>query len=351
MEPASLWREYLPERYRDAGPRAESVSGRTVMVVEDEACVRDREFPWPESQVPQRSTRMLTRVRLARDGAAARLADMDAHGVDAQLIFPSVASHLLGREYRDPGLLAACCTAYNRWARDDARAAPDRLLWAAILPLQEPKRAADEAWRAAEDGAAGFFLRPNPICGRNLHHSDHDPLWNVIETIGKPVCIHDGSSPRLPSYGERMDTHTAGHILSHPFEGMAAMMSLIWYGVVERFPRLRVMQLETDSGWLPWWLERMDQHWDLAGTSEHPDLTMSPGDYFRRNFWLGCRGDERTLPSVVELVGDDRLLFTTDYPHSDATWPGGLEDFEAQPIPASSRARILWDNAAEALGL
>ena len=116
----------------------------------------------------------------------------------------------------------------------------------------------------------GLLVRPNPVCGRNLYHPDYDALWAAIEALGRPVCLHDGSSPRLPSYGDRLATHTSGHILSHPFEAMAAMMSLIWYGVVARHPGLRFIHFEADGGWVPYWLQRMEQHYHLYGCAEHP---------------------------------------------------------------------------------
>jgi uncharacterized protein len=351
MEPASMWADFIAPEYRDRAPKVGEVDGIRLVTVEGEPLVSRRRFPFPEPHVPQRATGLLTRVRVARFGAQARLADMDAHGVDVQILFPTVGGQLLGREFRDVGLLAACCRAYNGWSREYTAAAPERLRWVATLPLQEVRLAIEEAQRSAADGAVGFYVRPNPVLGRNLHHPDYEPLWGELEAIGLPVCLHDGSSPRLPSYGDRMTTHTSGHILSHPFEAMAAMMSLIWYGVVERFPRLCFVHLEADAGWLPYWLQRMEQHYDLSGTAEHPDLRMSPTSYFRRNFYVACRGDETTLPSVVDFVGDDRLLFHTDYPHSDATWPGGLEALEAQPIGAESLRRIFGENGARAFGV
>ena len=126
------------------------------------------------------------------------------------------------------------------------------------------------------------------------------------------------------------------------------MTSLIWHGVFEHFPRLSVIHVEADSGWLPYWLQRMDQHWRFSGNAEHPDLKRPPTEYFKSNVFVACRGDEMTLKSVVELVGDDYLLINTDYPHPDGTWPWSFDELRRQPIPESSKRKILWENGVRA---
>jgi predicted TIM-barrel fold metal-dependent hydrolase len=112
-----------------------------------------------------------------------------------------------------------------------------------------------------------------------------------------------------------------------------------------------VVHVEADAGWLPYWLQRMEQHWDFSGNAEHPQLRERPSAYFRRNFLVAARGDEPTLPSVVGLAGDDNLAFNTDYPHPDGTFPWGIERLLEQPIPQASKRKILWDNAARVFGL
>src|SRR5207245_1788461 len=230
-----------------------------------------------------------------------------------------------------------CCRAYNDWSAEYCSAAPERLRWAAMLPFQDVELARAEARRTAALGAVSFYLRPNPIGGRNLYHRDHFPLWAEIERLGKPVCLHDSGSPHLPSYGDRMDTHTTGHILAHPFEAMGAMMSLIWYGVFERFPHLTVVHVEADAGWVPYLLQRMEQHWEFSGNAEHPDLKMRPTEYFRRNVFVACRGDEMTLPSVLALVGDDDLVCNRAYPL--AGWPRRSRAQGSRPPGAPRAAR------------
>jgi predicted TIM-barrel fold metal-dependent hydrolase len=354
MESLAMWERYIDDRFKAAAPRLAEVGGKQAMAVEGESLVAEGKYPFSTPDFLAALMRGMQRFERARgDGfsATSRLADMDEQGVDVQILYPTVGGQLLGREFADAELLAACCRAYNDWTAEYCQAAPDRLRWAAMLPLQDVELAIAEAERAASKGAAGFYLRPNPVQGRNLYHRDHFPLFAAIEDLDRPICIHDSGSPHLASYGERMDTHTTGHILAHPFEAMSAMMSLIWYGVFEHFARLRVVHVEADAGWVPYLLQRMEQHWEFSGNAEHPDLKMRPTEYFKRNVFVACRGDEVTLPSVVELAGDDNIVFNTDYPHPDGTWPWGMERLGEQPIAEASKRKIFWDNAARAFQL
>jgi predicted TIM-barrel fold metal-dependent hydrolase len=216
------------------------VGARQTLTVEGEPLTAEEgKYPFATPDFLAALARGMQRFESARKAgfsAKSRLEDMDREGVDVQILYPTAGGQLLGREFRDPELLAACCRAYNRWSAGYCRAAPQRLRWAAMLPLQAVDLALEEARRAAAEGAVGFYVRPNPVRGRSLHHRDLDPLWREIESLGRPICIHDSGSPHLPSFGERMDTHTTGHILAHPFEAMAAMAGLIWYGVSSASP-------------------------------------------------------------------------------------------------------------------
>jgi hypothetical protein len=132
---------------------------------------------------------------------------------------------------------------------------------------------------------------------------------------------------------------------------MAAMVGLIWWGIFEKFPGFKAVHVEADAGWLPYWLQRQEQHYEFSGNAEHPNLKMHPTEYFKRNMFVAARGDERTLPAIIDLLGDDNLLFNTDYPHPDGTFPDGLEALERQPISDESRRKIYWANAQRAFNL
>ena len=356
MEPPNIWRDYIDPNFADRAPKIGDMGdGRAGMVVEGAAVTKqDGSYPMHSKEFLEAAAKGMEKHEAARAAgfdAASRLRDMDEYGVDAQVIYPTVGGQILGKPFADAELLAAVCRAYNDWSLEYCSAAPERLRMAAMLPIQAPDLAVEEAQRAARLGAACFYVRPNPTAGRNLYHEDYTRLWSALEGLGRPICIHDSGSPYLPSYGDRMETHTSGHIIAHPFEAMVAMMSLIWFGVIERHPRLRVVHVEADAGWLPYWLQRMEQHWEFSGNAEHPELRKRPTEYFKENFLVACRGDEMTLPSVCDLVGDDYVTFNTDYPHPDGTWPLGMEHLERQPLPESSIRKIFWDNAAPRFGV
>ncbi len=357
MEPEWLWEKYMEDRFKWAGPRVgiASESGRRAFLVEGESFVREKgKYPMAAPAFLNAVAKAMQRFeRTSKCGfnAGSRIEDMDEQGVDVQIVYPTAAGQMLGREFRDAELLAACCRAYNNWSAEFCSYNPERLKWAAILPMQDVAAAIAEAHRAAKNGCVSYYVRPNPVRGRTIFHQDYMPLWAEIEKIGKPISTHDSASASVASFGDRMDTHVSGHILSHPFEAMAAMAGLIWYGVVERLPQLKVVHVEADGGWTPYWLQRMEQHWNFSGNAEHEYLTMRPTEYFKRNFFVAFRGDEPTMKAAVELVGDDNFLFDTDYPHPDGTFPWGIAAFVEQPIPDASKRKILWDNAVRAFNL
>ncbi len=351
MEPASVWTEWIDPRFRESAPQRREIDGRSAMVVEGESIVSEGKYPFSTPAflaAMARAQQRFARAQKARYDATSRLADMDEYGVDIQVIYPTVGGQILGREFRDPELLLACCRAFNDWSADYCSADPKRLRWAAMLPVQATDLAIEEARRSAEKGCVSFYLRPNPVAGRNLHDEANLPLFEEIERLGLPISIHDSGSPHHPSYGDRMESHTAGHILAHPFEAMSAMAGLIWFGVAERYPKLRIVHVEADAGWAPFWVQRMEQHWAFSRDAEHPHMKMAPLDYFKRNFWVAARGDEMTLASAIDLLGDEHFVFNTDYPHPDGTFPWGIESLEKQPIAEESIRRVFWDNAAEA---
>ncbi|MGH7985615.1 MAG: amidohydrolase family protein [Candidatus Binataceae bacterium] len=357
MEPEWMWERYMEDAYKSQAPKMGKApdSGRRTFLVEGEPFTREKgKYPMAAPAFLKSVQKAMERFSRAREtgfSAESRIADMDEQGVDAAILYPTAAGQMLGRQFNDPKLLAACCRAYNNWSAEYCSYKPDRLHWAAILPMQSVEEAIKEVQRAHQLGCVSYYVRPNPVRGCSIFDDDYLPLWSEVEQTGKPISTHDSASSSVPSFGDRMNTHVSGHILSHPFEAMAAMAGLIWYGVLEKLPHLKVVHVEADGGWVPYWLQRMEQHWNYSGNAEHEYLTKRPTEYFKSNFFVAFRGDEPTMKAAIELVGDNNFLWDTDYPHPDGTFPWGVEAVLKQPISDVSRRKILWENAARAFNL
>ena len=121
---------------------------------------------------------------------------------------------------------------------------------------------------------------------------------------------------------------------------------------MERFPKLRVAFLEAQCGWLPFWLDRMDEHYEWREPyGEMTHLAAKPSEYFRRQGFCACECDEEFVAHVVAAVGDDNIVTTTDYPHGDSKYPKAMDRFFALPLSDKSKQKILWDNAVRLYAL
>src|SRR5262249_24057838 len=153
----------------------------------------------------------------------------------------------------------------------------------AMIPLQDPVLAANEARRAATElGFPAVFIRPNPVGGRNLDDPALDPLWATMSELELALGIHEGGFPNRPQVvrGRLTDPEQA-HVCFHPMEQMIAAVSLIYGGVLERFPGMRDAFLEAGCGWVPFWLHRMDEHWENSTRKDFGaahTLTIAPSE-------------------------------------------------------------------------
>jgi uncharacterized protein len=142
------------------------------------------------------------------------------------------------------------------------------------------------------------------------------------------------------------------HAIAFPVDAMLAMGTMIFGGVLERFPRLRVGFYEANAGWLGWWLSRLDDH--LLGRQGRfmygSHLPLAPSEYFRRQCFVAADADEAELGPVVDYTGGDNILFNSDYPHPDAPFPGSVDKFLLHAISDDAKRKILWDNSVALYG-
>ena len=286
-----------------------------------------------------------TRYGVMREGMhqpRLRIEDMDAEGIQVAVIFPSTAM-VFGWGIENPEVALAACRAYNNYLAEYCAHDPARLKGVAALPLQDPTAAAEELRRCTARGMVAGFIPPQ---FRNVGLEDprYTPIFHTAQELDVPVVVHATSGAQISTVAgtDRYDKFFFTHMVSHPFEQMLAMLSLIAGGVLEQFPRLRVGFFEAGAGYVPYWLERMDEHYHGYAKDATP-MRMAPSAYFQRQCWVSCEPGERELPRAIAVLGAEKILFASDYHHFDAVFPGAVAALaertdvcEADKTPSSS---------------
>jgi predicted TIM-barrel fold metal-dependent hydrolase len=364
IEPDDLWARYFDPDLADRAPRhlnrafAIEVDGHPINTPADwEPGNSSEQTARRDERISATFAELFPNAYARGFDAVGQLADMEVEGVDLAFLYPSYGLFATASSDLDPAIADATCRAYNNWLADFCAADGTRLHGVGMIALQDPERAADEAVRVHEElGFRGVFARPNPIRGRNLDDPAYDPVWRALSELGMTIGLHEGGMPPLPQAGsDRLTNAEQKHICSHPMEQMVAAVSLIYGGVLECFPGLRVAFLEAGCGWVPFWLERMDDHYEKGlvrdfGASNN--LTMLPSEYFARQCYVSADADEHMLEHVIALLGDDHIVFSTDYPHPDSKYPKAVESFlKLDGVSDASKRRILWDNPRDLYGL
>lgn len=354
------WCVFDGRRMRAAGMSMAGVAG---MGAEARAQARRGEIPY-------------TQVRPAAWNAGPRVADMESEGIAVSVLYPTL---LLGiQSIADAEFAEIQCRAYNDWLADHVREVPGRLHGVAIVPQQDPERAAREIARVGRlPGIVGVLLRPNPTLDwKPMHHPGYDPLWRAASDAGLAVGFHPYQAADLPGACRGLHLDRVGvretaaidealeaigvdniffsQAVANPIDMMNTVASTVAGGVCARFPELRLVFLEASGGWIVPWLERLDHQaahfsWDL------PDLKQEPSAYFRRQCWISFDADESTLAfsAASPLCGADRIVWASDYPHADAVFPGVTKALEQglAPLHPEQRSAIAGGNARALYGI
>jgi uncharacterized protein len=353
-EPVDLWENYMESEWRAQAPKILSSPTRSsAMVLLDGKILQG--YPATYRGGIFDATRIDAEIRNAREcgfDANSQLRAMDREGLDVAVLYPSIGLGIMMREEISPLLAAAIARAYNNWLYDFCQLDPQRLKGAAMIALHDVTEAAKEARRAViELGFVGVFARPEPLRSLAWHSRYFDTLWTALEELGVPLGFHSAAaSGELPQAGDRFaDNLLLRHICGHPMENMLAMVDVVCGGVLERHPRLKLAFLECYSGWLSFWLHRMDRA--VEKSRNGPMLKMKPSEYFTRQCWVSTEV-ERELPMTLEILGDDNIVYSTDYPHGDSDFPRAIDEFlELENVSPKSKKKILWDNCARLYGL
>jgi predicted TIM-barrel fold metal-dependent hydrolase len=307
-----------------------------------------------------------------------RVSVLDAEGIAATVLYPSIALMFGPLDpipaIRDVGFALACQQAYNDWIAEYCAAAPERLFAMAAVPLQDVKLAAQEAERAVvRVGHKGVFIRSAAaVDDLPFNHPVYDPFWDLCQQLDVPVALHPATHVDFPNAARKFGLITASEDIAvvnkqpsalrggtamsiavgAPVDAIVCLARLLMGGVCERFPRLRFLVLESGGGWVASLLRRMDEELK-ANPRERAWLSLLPSEYFRRQCYVSFEPDDPTLPRLAELIGPERILWASDFPHADATYPGAVQALErnlARLAPELRRC-IAGENAVAAYGL
>ena len=370
MEPPDLWEKYLEPKYRD----------RAMRLKVDEHGVEYLEIDGKKSiatygALPQfggqgrpefnvRATTLTEKMTFAEStppGAVdphERIKVMDADGIDIAFLYPSLGI-CWEQECEDPELSAAYCRAYNNWMFDFCKPYPDRLKPIAHISLLDIDEAIKEARRVAKLGAYGTFLfaRPPWMYGRPFGHRDNDPYWAELEELNLPVGIHVNLGIKYPGgdmYPGEADTTRIAPFIHFTFglDVQLAFTNFIYEGVFERFPKLKLLILESGAGWLPSWLDRLDHVTEVVYPHRFEDRSLKPSEYFQRQCWVSMDPDDTTASWIASQLGADKILWASDYPHDDA-YPDPVNELKGniKDLSEEDQRRILGGNAIDAYSL
>jgi predicted TIM-barrel fold metal-dependent hydrolase len=280
-----------------------------------------------------------------------RMADMDLEGIDVAVLFPPGS----GEEWamNDPEFSAALCRTLNDARADYASHAPDRLKLVAKLPMIDPKLAAEELERCVSQHGFVGMVTATHIREKNLDDPSFDVVWRTAEALGVAVCTHGGGQApgQTPILIDRLDSRLGIHAITHPAGAMLAVYHFTVGGILHRFPKLRVGFMEAGVGWLPFWLERLDEHYELM-PEQAPQIDRPPSEYFAGRCFLTTEPKEKMLPYVFDAVSDDIVCYSSDYCHWDCDFPDSVKLLEQRDdLGAAIKPRLFAANAAKLYGL
>ena len=276
-----------------------------------------------------------------------RLKDMDAEGIDVQVLYGGLIIGLTS--YRDSGFALDVARAYNDWLLAKVCGHnPSRLKGVAVVPLQDIDRSITEMTRAARLGAVAVCVPP-VLAERNLDHPSIQPFFEACASLDLAVAVHSapGMNLELPGAG-RFDNYAQVHCLSFPVDQMVAFTALAMGGVLDRYPTLRVAFLESGTGWVPYFVHRMHEHFEKR-PELLPGMASDARDFLDRGqCFFSFEAEEPLLETCVEQLGDGWLIYASDYPHWDSDFPGTVDEVRrlAAGLGDEVTAKLLGGNAS-----
>lgn len=362
-----LWTSRAPAGMKDRMPHVTDVDGQATWVVGEAVLGRaGAGGVVDKDNVKGRSFEALyeweiDRVHRGAYDPVARLEMMDEAGIFAQVIFPNtvgLGGQALGEAVEDLALRLLCLELYNDANAEMQESSSNRLLPMAILPAWDVDACVREAQRAKAMGMRGVNITSDPQDqgAPDLANRAWDALWEVCADLHLPVHFHIGASLTTMNFFNNYpwDSHdddtklAIGGTLLFIGNGRI-VVNIICSGMLERFPELKIVSVESGAGWVPFILEALDYEMAENAPKLRTELSLSPSEYFKRQIYATTWFERTDLKTLVAAVGEDNILFETDFPHPTCLYPDPLTSAaeNMRELSETARNKILSGNAIE----
>ena len=358
VEPPDLWTTRVAAEYRDRCPRIERTDKGDVWVVDGAGTFSATSMgsqPGVRFDDPDKLVRDATweQVRLGAYIGEEAVKDMDIDGMDMGFLYPTTGL-VLYFTVSDSPLFDALCGAYNDFLAEFCSAAPNRLKGIAMLNVDDVAKGVEEMERCAKLGFAGAMIPVYPPEEMRYNSPEYERLWAAAQDLEMPLSLHI-TTPRPQSnkvWTEVLDRYVFANFLltNGDYWVRVSLTDMILSGVFERYPKLMVGSVEHELNWVPYYLERLDYSYDQRTTGRlgfRLKDGMRPSDVFHSNVFVDFQEDFQGIKNR-DIIGVDNILWGSDYPHTESTWPRSRQFIEETMADCTEeeRAKMVGGNAA-----
>ena len=353
FEPPDLWTKRIDAAFRDRAPRMKRVEGVDQLVVEDGQVLggiglisnAGARFEAPETISSQGS---FDDVHVGGYDPEQHIKDMEIDGVSAEILYPSQG--LFYFKIVDSALMSAVFRAYNDWLAEFCATNPDQLKGIAMINLDDVGEGVGELGRCAKMGLAGGMIAEYPLEERRYDNSDYEALWAAAQDLNMPLSLHTATRREGRTRGAGgSDIRDASSRSTKVFYPALSLCDMIFSGVFERYPGLKVAVVEFELSWAPYLLTSMDYTYLERNeeASHRFKNDLRPSDFFHSNVYLSFQEDDIGV-RLRDVIGVDKMMWGSDYPHAESTFPKSLEilDRILDGVPQDERDKIVGTNVA-----
>lgn len=367
-EPHDLWTSRVTGTLRERVPQVKMLNGQMSWIIDGDKSIGTGAHPNSAILKDGSKVRALDRflqlkfadVHPASSSLRERLAVMDEAGVYAQIVYPNILG--FGGQAAakvDPALRLVCVQIYNDAMAEIQQQSGGRVFPMALLPWWDVNAAVKETERAASLGLRGININSDPHFHKDeqgnlipdLGSPHWDPLWEICVDKSLPVNFHIGASETSidwmgqqgwPSLSRDLRSGISGAMLF--FNNGKVVSNLIFSGMLDRFPKIKFVSVESGVGWVPFLMEALD--YQLIEIAEGRKFALKPSEYFQRNFYACFWFEQNDISATLRRVGIDNVLFETDFPHPTGLYPIAKLEQRLAGLTPAEREKVLGLNAA-----